>query len=310
MDMKIAIIGAGAMGMLYGAKLKQSGNDVIMVDVVPAIIDKLNKDGIYLESENGKELIPIKARFAEDVTEDVDLAIMFTKCIYTEAAMRSAMGYLGKDTHVLTLQNGIGNVEIIKEFVPYENISAGVTMFTSDVIGTGHIRSYGGGNTKIMAVDGIESDALRNINKVLCNAGLESEIVPDVFVAIWEKVAFNAAVNATAAICGVTDGGLAATEEGKQLVFNVAKETVAVANSHEIAASEEKVINTIKKSFVIHKDHFPSMAQDVFNKRPTEAAFINGGIAKKAKEVNMPAPYNETLFALIRTIESGYKTQG
>ena len=307
--MRIAIIGAGAMGMLFGAKLQQSGNEVIMIANRSELIDKLNNDGISLESEKGKEVIPVKAKLAEDVTEEIDLAILFTKAIHTEAAMTSAMQYLGQDSYVLTLQNGIGNIEIISKFIPYENILAGVTMFASDVIENACISSYGGGYTKIMTASGEEREMLNDIKRVLDDAGLESEIVPDIFVTIWEKLAFNSAMNASAAICRVPNGGLAVTEEGKQLVYNIAKETLAVAKAQGIKVSEKNVLDAIKSSFKVHKNHFPSMAQDVFKKKPTESKFINGNIVKKAKELNISAPYNEVLYALIHTIESTYEIE-
>ena len=307
--MRIAIIGSGAMGMLFGAKLKQSGNEVIMIAKRAELIDKLNKEGIELESERGREIISVRAKRAEEVREDIDLAILFTKSIHTEAAMSSAREYLGKDSYVLTLQNGIGNIEIINKYIPYENILAGITMFASDVVGNGRINSYGTGYTKIMTANGEENKILGKINKVLDDAGLESEITPDVFVTIWEKLAFNSAMNASAAICRVPSGGLALTEEGRQLVYNTAKETAAVGRSHGVNVSEERVLDSIKSSFKEHKDHFPSMAQDVFKKKQTESEFINGNIVKKAREVNMPAPYNEVLFALMHTIENTYDIQ-
>ena len=307
--MRIAIIGSGAMGMLFGAKLKQSGNEVIMIAKRAELIDKLNKEGIELESERGREIISVRAKRAEEVREDIDLAILFTKSIHTEAAMSSAREYLGKDSYVLTLQNGIGNIEIINKYIPYENILAGVTMFASDVVGNGRINSYGTGYTKIMTANCEENKILGKINKVLDDAGLKSEITPDVFVTIWEKLAFNSAMNASAAICRVPSGGLALTEEGRQLVYNTAKETAAVGRSHGVNVSEERVLDSIKSSFKEHKDHFPSMAQDVFKKKQTESEFINGNIVKKAREINMPAPYNEVLFALMHTIENTYDIQ-
>ena len=309
MNVRIAIIGAGAMGMLFGAKLQQAGNEVIMVATRPELIDKLNREGIDLESERGREITPVKAKLAEDIKEDIDLAILFTKAIHTEAAMSSARKYLGRDSHVLTLQNGIGNIEIINKYIPYENILAGVTMFASDVIGNGRISSYGTGYTRIMAVDGKEDEILRHINGVLDEAGLKSEISLDIFVAIWEKLAFNSAMNASAAICRVPNGGLANTEQGRALVYNIASETLEVARAHGIKVSEKRVLDAITSSFKMHKNHFPSMAQDVFKKRQTESQFINGNIVKKAKEVNLESPYNEVLFALIHTIENTYPMQ-
>lgn len=307
--MKIAVIGSGAMGMLFGGRLALKGNDVTMIDVVPDIVNELNRNGLYIEFDDEEHSIPIQASFAEDMEEKVDLAILFTKTIYSRSALEKAKYYISDDTYILTLQNGIGNVELIGDYIPYDKILVGVTNFPSDVKGIGHISSHGSGYTKIMSANGEENAMLHAINKALQDAGLNSQIVPDVFAAIWEKVAFNAAINATTAVCRVPCGGMAVTEEGKDVVYKIAEEAVAVANAHGIKASKESVLDSLTQTFDVHRDHFTSMAQDIFNRRKTEGEFINGGIVKKAKEVNIKVPYNEALFALIRTIENTYDMQ-
>jgi 2-dehydropantoate 2-reductase len=307
--MRIAVIGSGAMGMLFGGRLALKEHDVTMIDVIPSVIEKLNRDGLHLEFDDGEHTIPVKASFAKDMKEKVDLAILFTKTIHSQSALETIHYFMDKNSYLLTLQNGIGNVELISEYVPNDRILVGVTNFPSDVKGVGHISSHGSGYTKIMSVNGKENNTLIKTNKALRNAGLNSEIVPDVFVAIWEKVAFNAAINACTAVCRVPCGGMAVTEEGKNLIYAVAKEAVAVANAHGVKASEESVIQSLNDTFVVHKDHFTSMAVDIINKRKTEGAFINGGIVKKAREVNMSVPYNENLYALIKTLENTYDIQ-
>ena len=307
--MKIVVIGSGAMGMLFGGRLSLRGYDITMVDVVPAVIEKLNNQGLYLEGDDGDHLIPIKAAFAENINEAADLVILLTKTIYSISALSLAKKFLGKDTYVLTLQNGLGNIELISEYVPHDHIIAGVTNYPSDVKGIGHISSHGSGYTKIMSANGEENKMLYIINDALQDAGLNSQIVPDVMVSIWEKVAFNAAINATTAVCRIPCGGMAVTEQGKHLVYTIAKEAVAVANAHGVAASEETVINNLTESFELHKDHFTSMSADIINKRKTESEFISGGIVKKAREVNMEVPYTEALYDLICTIENTYDMQ-
>ncbi|KAA9023794.1 ketopantoate reductase family protein [Niallia endozanthoxylica] len=307
--MKIVVIGSGAMGMLFGGRLALQGYDITMVDVAPAVIEKLNNEGLHLEADDGNHLISIKAAFAEDINEEVDLVILFTKTIYSRSALESAKKFLGKDTYVLTLQNGLGNIELISEYVPYDQIIAGVTNHPSDVKGIGKISSHGSGYTKIMSVNGIENEMLYFIKDALQESGLNGQIVPDVMVAIWEKVAFNAAINATTAICRIPCGGMAVTEQGKHLVYTIAKEAVAVANAHGVDVSEESVIKSLTATFEVHKDHFTSMSADIINKRRTENDFINGGIVKKAKEVNIEVPYTEALYNLICTIENTYDIQ-
>ncbi|GAB3066679.1 ketopantoate reductase family protein [Virgibacillus ainsalahensis] len=307
--MKIVVIGSGAMGMLFGGKLALHGYDTTMVDVVPAVIEKINNLGLYLEADDGDHLIPIKAAFAENIKEDVDLVILFTKTVYSRSALESAKKFLGRDTYVLTLQNGLGNIELINEYVPNDHIIVGVTNHPSDIKRIGHISSHGSGYTKIMSANGKENKMLSIINDAFQDAGLNSQIVPDIMVSIWEKVAFNAAINSTTAVCRITCGEIAVTEQGKHLVYTIAKEAVAVANAHGVAASEETVINNLTTIFRIHKNHFTSMSTDIVNKRKTENEFINGGIVKKAREVNVEVPYTEALYDLISTIENTYDMQ-
>lgn len=308
--MKIAVIGSGAMGLLFGSKLAQAGNDVTMVDVVPDVIRHINEEGIHLEFAGSDEYVPVKASYAQDMTEPVELAILFTKTIYSKSALDACNTYVGPETWMLTMQNGLGNIELMERYVPKERIVAGVTTFGADLIGPGHTVSSGHGYLKIMSADGRVTSELERINQVLKDAGLGSQIVDDVMVAIWEKVAFNAGINATSAVCRVPCGGMGATSEGAELCYKIADETCKIANAHGVRANADAVKKTLQATiFELHKDHLTSMTQDILHKRKTEAAFISGGVVKKAQELGMDAPYNETLYCLLHTIESTYEMQ-
>ena len=304
--MKIAVIGSGAMGLLFGARLGMSGNEVTMIDVIPAVIEKINKDGIHLEADDGDFTIPIKACTASDMTEHVELAILFTKTIYSRPALENSNSYMGPDTHMLTMQNGLGNIELINEFLPLERIIAGVTTFSGDIKGPGHTISHGTGYLRIMSADGRKTEVLETICRVLSNAGLSAEIVPDVMVAIWEKVAFNAAINATSAICHVPCGGMGACAEGEELIYKISDEACMVASAYGVAVNAESVRATLKRTLSVHKDHFTSMGQDVIAKRKTENDFICGGIMKMAKAKGLSVPNNEAMYAILKVVENTY----
>ncbi|MCD8098895.1 MAG: 2-dehydropantoate 2-reductase [Lachnospiraceae bacterium] len=307
--MKIAVIGAGAMGTLYGGKLAMAGNDVTMIDVVPAVLEAIQQNGILLEDEAGEHVIPVQAKRAEEMTEKVDLAILFAKTLYSRSALETAKTFIGEDTYMLTLQNGLGNVELIGEFVASDKILVGVTNYASDVKGPGKISSHGSGYVKIMSADGQMHDMVKTVCQMLVDAGFNAEITEDVFKAIWEKVGFNAALNGTTAVCHVPCGGIGMVEEGRSLAIHIAEETAAVANAHGVALKAEDIIHSVENSYVAHKDHFTSIAQDVQRKRKTEASFINGGIVKKAKEKGIEVPYTEAVFDLLRIIEETYEMQ-
>lgn len=304
--MKIAIIGSGAMGLLFGARLANAGNDVTMIDVVPAVIEKLNSDGIRLEADDGNFSVPVKACTAAQMTEKVDLAILFTKTIYSRSALESCGSYVGAETYMLTMQNGLGNIELMSEFLPENRIIAGVTTFSGDLKGPGHTSSHGTGYLRMMSADGALSPALDGIAETLAQAGLNATIVPDVMVAIWEKVAFNAAINATSAICHVPCGGMGSCPEGEELIYKISDEACLVANAYGVAADAPAVRATLKRTLTVHKDHFTSMGQDVLARRKTENDFICGGIVDKARAKGISVPNNEAMYAILKVIENTY----
>lgn len=308
--MKIAVIGAGAMGTLFGGRLALAGNDVTMVDVVPAVLDAIKENGLVIEDEEGAHTAAVDAKRAEDVDEPVELAILFTKTIYSRSALESAAGtIIGEGTYVLTLQNGLGNIELIEEFVPEERVFVGVTNYASDVKGPGHISSHGSGYVRLMGADGTTSAMLQNVHKALVEAGFNAEVTPDVLAAIWEKVGFNAAINSTTAICHVPCGGIGGVEEGRILAAKIAEETAMVARAHGVYITAERIVKSLEATYVAHKDHFTSMAQDLQRKRKTEVSFINGGIVQKAREKGLEVPYTEAVYYLLRVIEETYDMQ-
>ncbi len=307
--MKIAVIGAGAMGTLFGGKLALAGNEVTMIDVIPDVLQAIDEHGILLEDESGNYEIPVRAKKAEEMDEEVELAILFTKTLYSRAALETADTFIGTDTYVMSFQNGLGNVELINEFVEEDKIIVGVTNYASDVKGPGKISSHGKGYIKMMSANGKISPMLNAVHKELVKAGFHANIAEDVFAAIWEKAAFNAAINSTTAICHVPCGGVGGVEEGRALAARIARETAAVANAHGVNASAEEIIKSLENTYVAHKDHFTSMAQDVQRKRKTEVLFINGQIVKKAKEAGMEVPYTEAVYDLLRVIEETYQMQ-
>ncbi|MFK5953482.1 MAG: 2-dehydropantoate 2-reductase [Desulfobacterium sp.] len=304
--MKIAVVGAGAMGSLFGAKLNQTPNSVILVDLWQDHIKKMNEEGLLVETGEQKESIPVRALVPEDVREKVDLVLLFTKTFHTHAALAGMGRALDSTTHVVTLQNGVGQVDIIKQFVNINRINHGITTYPCTLVGPGHIRTESQGYVKMMAVNGEISPVLESFNEALENAGMNSDITPDVTVAIWEKLAFNSAMNALTATLRITVGQIDAVKEGRELAFSIVDEAVAVALAKGIAVDDQRIAATMEMAFAQHKSHRPSMLQDVEAQRATEIDFINGAIVREAKDLGIATPINETLLRLVKTVEASY----
>lgn len=302
--MRVIVLGAGAMGCLFGGLLHHSGHEVTLVDVSPAQIEAINRDGLILERNDGVLQVPVRAMYAREVETVPDLLIVFTKTLHTAAAMRSAAGFLGDETVVLTVQNGLGNAEVIEAFVPRRRIFQGVTTFPADLVAPAHVHSLGSGYTKIMSADGVVTLRLEQVRRALDEAGLRCEISAEVAVFIWEKVAFNAALNALTAVTRLEVGPVGDAPEGRELASRVVEEVIAVAERKGIAARREAVMAAVAGAFTEHRGHKPSMLQDVLAGRTTEVESLNGAVVREARALGMTVPATETLYLLVRTLES------
>ena len=146
--MRIAVIGAGAMGSIYGGHLSQN-NEVYLVDTAAQVVEHVRKEGIKIQ-ENGEDVIyHPQAVTSTEGLEPVDLVILFVKSLFSRAALSGNKGLIGPDTYVMTLQNGSGHEDILGEFVGQDHIVIGTTEDNGAVLGLGHIRRGGEGNTNV-----------------------------------------------------------------------------------------------------------------------------------------------------------------
>ena len=301
----IAILGAGAMGSLFGGLLAEAGHRVTLVDIDDAHLDAIRRDGLRLSTDSGSRVVGnLRACRPEQAGPAPQLLIVFTKTMHTEAALESARALLGPDTAVLSLQNGLGNVERIGRHAPRERVMVGMTTWPADKPGPGQVSSHGRGAIHMMSADGKPHAHLRRAVDALNSAGLDSAADPDVWSAIWEKVAFNAAMNSLCALTRCTVGELANVPDGEALALRVVAEAAAVARAGGIAFDEARVAGTVRFALANHKTHKPSMLQDVLAGRKTEVEAISGAIAAAAREAGMAVPTVECLLQLVRLVDA------
>jgi 2-dehydropantoate 2-reductase len=298
----IVIIGAGAMGGLFGGLLAESGRAVRFIDVPGPHLTALIEDGLRLRTDSGDRTMSVRAGAADTFTGRCDLAMVFTKGPHTEAAVRGAAHLIGPESWVLTVQNGLGNEAAIRTAVPHARVATGMTSWPADLAGPGHVASHGHGSVRIWSEEAEPDTAMRQIAAVLSAAGLDCIADPQVQVAIWEKVAFNAAMNSVAAVTRLPVGPIADHQAGRALVFAIVAETLAVARALGLAVDADRVRRTLDMAFADHRSHQPSMLQDVLAGRPTEIETINGAIVAHAAELGLDAPVTRTLRDLVRLV--------
>ena len=302
--MKILILGAGAMGCLYGAAFHRAGCEVVFVDVSQPHIDAINAHGLELETRAGTEHLPIPARRPEQIDAPVDLMVVFTKTFHTDGALSGIAAAIGSETWLLSLQNGLGNDRRLAAHAAEERIMVGSSSLPSDLVGPGKVRSHGEGGSKLYPAFGGDPAFAREVCDLLTNGGLPAALEPDIHGAIWSKAIFNATMNPLCALTRRTPGFLGSHEESRALIRALVEEGVAVANASGVAIPAQPIHDLTHVSVTDHANHEASMLQDVKAGRRTEVDAINGAIVEAARAAGVAAPLTETLWRLVKLEEA------
>jgi len=297
----VTIVGAGAMGCLFGARLAEAGIGVTLVDADPERLASIRTNGVTLEDDSGRRGIELDARAAGEAGP-TDLVMLFTKGMHSEAAIRSVAHLAGASPHAITLQNGLGNAEIIAGVFPPDRILIGATDFPADFSPPATVSSHGKGHIWLGPFGSASPAAALAAAEMFNRAGMAATYDADVAIAIWEKVAFNAALNSLAAITRLRVGGLD-TQAGRAIAFAVVDETIATAAAQGLALDASRIRGKIEYVLVHHRGHKASMLQDLEAGRRTEIESINGAVVRAAQAAGVATPVTAALANLLRLIE-------
>ncbi|MCM8781064.1 MAG: ketopantoate reductase family protein [Candidatus Omnitrophica bacterium] len=232
--MKIVIVGPGAMGCLFAGFLSKTQQDIWLLDKNRERAEKLNQEGIVVEGISGDWRAKVKATHIPEEIGPVDLIIVCVKSYDTKEAILRAKILVQENTSVLTLQNGIGNIEIIGEIVGQERVIGGVTNQGATLLDTGHIRHAGRGDTVIGRVDGKITVGLRSIREIFNKAGIETRISRDIRGLLWSKLIINVGINALTAITRLNNGRLIELEGTRKILREAVTEAIRVAKRKKI----------------------------------------------------------------------------
>lgn len=307
--MKIAIVGPGAMGCLLTAFLAKAKQDVHLIDKNLERTRKINQDGIRIEGIAGEFNVKVHTTSEPIELGVCDLVIICVKSYHTEEAVKSVKDLIGENTQVLTLQNGVGNVQILNDIVGEEKVIGGVTSHGATLLAHGHIRYAGKGETIIGKTNGKVLGSLREVAGVLQKAGFETKISKDINGVIWSKLIINVGINALAVATRLHNGRLIEYDGARDIMRAAVQEAVKVAKRKRIRLAYDDPIQKVEGVAKATAGNICSMLQDVLKKRRTEIDFINGAIVRQAKALNIPTPVNEVLTNLVKTIESSYDKQ-
>jgi 2-dehydropantoate 2-reductase len=295
----ILITGTGALACYFAARLAPYAQ-VTLLGTWPQGIAALNENGVCLVTADGGEC-NYKVRATDDPTDcqGHTCALVLVKSWQTERAARQLAACLPDDGVALTLQNGLGNREILAEVLGESRTALGVTTTGATLLGPGHVREGGKGPILIA-----EQPRLTPFIEVLTESGFNVEMADDLEGVIWGKLIVNVAINPLTAILGVPNGVLLERPHARQLMQSIAEEADAVARALGVVLSYDDPVAEVER--VAHRtaQNRSSMLQDVARGAPTEIEAINGAIVRSARGANVDVPKIETLWHLIRAMDS------
>ena len=304
--MRIAIIGAGALGSLVGGLLARAGHDVWLYN--PSNVEHvraIRSRGLFLETLQGETWkIPVSVTDrVEEIPAPPDLVGIFVKAYRTEEALRRAAPLIAEGTWLLSLQNGIGFEELLERYAP-GRVLRGTTAQGATLVEPGRVRWAGRGPTRIglwgSRTPKEPPQRAQEIVRALAEAGLEASYEPRIERALWEKLLINAAINPLTALFEVPNGALVEDPALRGILHDLVREALPIVRHHVGNLSQEEAVNHVEDVCRATARNLSSMLQDVRKGRPTEIEFITGTLVREGERLRVPTPLHRLLRELVR----------
>ena len=303
---KVAVMGAGAVGCYFGAMLARAGHEVVLI-ARSQHVEAIARDGLRLQTTRFDEQVRLTASSEPSAVQGAQLVLFCVKSLDTESAGAQIRPYLASDALVLTLQNGVDNADRLRTVLPGAAVAAAVVFVAVEMAGPGHVRHHGRGELVVepAASRSISSDA---VAQALIAAGVPTEISNNVRGALWAKLILNCAYNAVSAITQLPYGKTVAGEGIQDVMRDVVAECLAVAQAEGVQVAGD-VHATVAQLAASMPSQLSSTAQDLARGKPTEIDYLNGYIVVRGDTVGIATPANRVLWALVKLLE-GKQNQG
>lgn len=304
--MKITIVGPGAMGCLLAGFLSKGSGEIWLLDKNAERAQKIKEQGIKAEGVSGNWQAKVNVSVSAQEIGPQDLIIIAVKSYDTKGALKDIKPMLGESTLVLSLQNGLGNTEIISEVAGQEKTLGGTTNHGATLLAAGSIRHAGRGETVLGRMDGKITAELRSIRELFNQAGLKTALTKDIKALLWSKLIINVGINALTAITRLNNGRLIEFDGTRKILEEAVNEAIKVAKKKRIRLIYDDPLSKVEAVCEATANNVSSMLQDVLKQRRTEIDFINGAVVRQAQGLNIPTPVNAALTHLVKTIEASY----
>ncbi len=304
--MKIAVVGSGALGSLLAAFFLKAKSDVTLFSRSKERAEKINRDGVCVEGVAGKWRSRLKATSSFGEISGADAVFLCVKSYDTKKAVSSFCPHLSAGASVISLQNGLGNIEVISEETGEERVIGGVTNIGVTLLEDAAVRYAGKGETVIGRADGKITAEMRPIRELFSSCGLELRISREIKSIIWSKLVLSAGINALSAVLRLPNGALVRSEGARRIMRAAVTEAVRVAKRKRIKLVYDDPLAKAEAVCEATASNNSSMLQDILSGRRSEIDAINGAIIRIAQEAGIPVPVNVMLNDMVKSIEANY----
>lgn len=307
--MRVTVIGAGAMGSIFGLALARAGVAVAFLDTRADQVEAIARDGLVVRNALGEQRLRAPAATDPSALPKADAALVLVDANATAAAARSAAQCLKPEGFALTLQNGIGNVEALVAALGAARVLAGSTYNSGATLGLARAAHTNRGPTWLGEVDGSVTPRARDMAGRFSRSGLTTEISPNIMGVVWSKFVHNCAINPVSAATGLRPGEIARDAAAARRLDLLLAEILAVVERAGIVLPEHDPGREIR-DHCWERYNKPSMLQHLESGRVTEIDALNGALVRKARELGVAVPANEAMVAEIKSLEGKPRRTG
>lgn len=294
--LKVAVMGAGAVGCYFGGMLARAGHEVVLIGR-PAHVAAINADGLRMQTQTFDEHVRLAASSDPSAVQGAKLVLLCVKSTDTEAAAAQMAPYLAADALVLSLQNGVDNAARLRGVLDTSAVAAAVVYVASEMAAPGHLRHHGRGELVI------EPSAASQVTaQALSAAGIPTEVSANVRGALWAKLILNCAYNAVSAITQLPYGRMVTGAGIPAVMRDVVSECLAVAQAQGVPVPGDAYA-AVAQLAASMPGQYSSTAQDLKRGKRTEIDYLNGLIVRRGETLGIATPANRALWALVKLLE-------
>jgi len=293
--LKVAVMGAGAVGCYFGGMLARAGHTVTLI-ARPEHVRAIETNGLRMETKTFDEHVRLGASTEASSVRGADVVLFCVKSTDTESAGAQILPHLAANTLVLCLQNGVDNAERLQAELPNHTVAAAVVYVATEMAGPGHVKHHGRG-------DLVMEPSASRIASALAAAGIGAEVSDNVRGALWLKLILNCAYNAVSAISQLPYGKTAVGEGVQDVMRDVVNECLAVAKAEGVSVAGD-VDASVRMIAEAMPGQFSSTAQDLARGKRSEIDYLNGLVVRRGRALGIPTPANRVLWSLVKLLES------